>query len=445
MINLQPENTATKTEIHLDEKPYVRIGMFILLVTFVIMLGWASIAPLNSAVIASGRITVASENKVVQHLDGGQVKTILVRDGDIVNHGQVLLSLNDESLHIRLKQIHEQALETEANLMRLAAERDKQAELKIPDSLVQKASSVASRKMLTTQQQLFTSRKQTLDSELDVLTQRSLQVQKQLEGNNKLVKTLKHRLVLLTDRQKALKELVSKGVVSGQEVRENENNIASLRGEIYTQTGEISRLKESLSEIKHSSILREREFHQQVMTQLRDLQAQQIDLLAEEKDILEQLRRIDIRAPIAGKIKGFNVVTEGAVISAAQTIMEIVPLEKEFKIDAKVSPMDIDSLYSGLNAEVRVAAFEGSQNFDSLHASLMDVSTDVYQSEQSDEAYYKATLVMDETSLATLNEEKRQLVSGMPVDVVIKTGERTLASYLMQPFSDMLARAFNET
>jgi len=445
MIKLEPENTANKTEIHLDEKPYVRIGMFVLLVTFVIMLGWASIAPLNSAVIASGRITVASENKVVQHLDGGQVKTILVRDGDIVEQGQVLLSLNDESLHIRLKQIHEQALETQANLYRLAAERDKQTELTMPDSLTQKVSSAASRKILETQQQLFASRKQTLGSELDVLTQRSLQLQKQLEGSNKLVKTLKHRLVLLTDRQKALKELVTKGVVSKQEVRDNENNIVSLQGEIYTQKGEISRLKESLSEIKHSRILREREFQQEVITQLRDLQSQQIDLQAQEKDILEQLRRIDIRAPIAGKIKGLNVVTEGAVISAAQAIMEIVPLDKEFKIDAKVSPMDIDSLYTGLNAEVRVAAFEGSQNFDSLHANLMDVSTDVYQSDQSDEAYYKATLMMNETSLETLNEEKRQLVSGMPVDVIIKTGERTLASYLMQPFSEMLARAFNES
>ena len=445
MINLQPEHKVTKTDLHLDEKPYARIGMFILFVTFVIMLGWASIAPLNSAVIASGRITVASENKVVQHLDGGQVKTIHVRDGDIVERDQVLLSLNDESLHIRLKQIHEQVLETEANLFRLAAERDNKPELTMPESLVNKAESPASQKMLLTQQQLFQSRKQTLNSELDVLSQRSLQVKKQLEGSNKLVHTLKRRLVLLRDKHKALKELVAKGVISEQEVRDAENNIVSLQGEIYTQKGEISRLTESLAEIRHSSILREREFQEEVITQLRDLQAQQIDLLAEEKDILEQFKRIDIRSPIAGKIKGFNVVTEGAVISAAQAIMEIVPLDKEFKIDARVSPMDIDSLYSGLNAEVRVAAFEGSQNFDSLHASLMDVSTDVYQSEQSEESYYKATLVMNENSLDTLNEEKRQLVSGMPVEVVIKTGERTLASYLVQPFSDMLVRAFNET
>ena len=182
-----------------------------------------------------------------------------------------------------------------------------------------------------------------------------------------------------------------------------------------------------------------------LITQLRDLQAQQINLQAEEKDILEQFKRIDIRAPIAGTIKGLKVVTEGAVISSAQAIMEIVPLEKEFKIQAKVSPIDIDSLYAGLNAEVRVAAFEGSQNFRSLHANLIDVSTDVYQSEQSEEAYYKATLRMNESSLSTLNEEKRQLVSGMPVDVVIKTGERTLASFLIQPFSNMLVRAFNET
>lgn len=441
----QPEFTTEQSKIHLDVGPYTKIGMGILFFTFVIMLGWASLAPLNSAVIASGRITVASENKVVQHLDGGQVKSIHVRDGDIVERGQVLLSLNDESLHIRLKQMHEQIMETEANLIRLSAERDKHAELKFPHSLTQKADSEVARKILLTQQQLFKSRKQTLDSERNVLSQRKLQVKKQLEGSTKLVKTLKRRLLLVKDENKAIKKLLSNKAVSEQDVRNSENNIASLQGEIYTQTGEISRLKESLAEIEHSRILREREFHQEVITQLRDLQAQQINLQAEEKDIVEQFKRIDIRAPIAGKIKGFNVVTEGAVISSAQAIMEIVPLEKEFKIQAKVSPIDIDSLYAGLNAEVRVAAFEGSQNFRSLHANLIDVSTDVYQSEQSEESYYKATLVMNETSLATLSDEKRQLVSGMPVDVVIKTGERTLASYLVQPLTDMLVRAFNET
>ena len=445
MNNHHSDNEQSRTANHLDELPYVRLGMGILFFTFAILLGWAALSPLNSAVIANGRITVASDNNVIQHLDGGLVKTISVRDGDIVKRGQILLALDDESLHIRLKQIHEQLMETEANLLRLSAERDNMAELNFPESLIKDVDSEATRKILLTQKHLFKSRRETLDSESSVLQQRRLQIQKQLEGSKKMLRTLNSRLALLNDDHKAIKKLQSKKLVSERDVRNSQNNISTLQGDIYTENGEISRLQESLAEIEHSDILRKREFQQEVITQLRDLQAQKIDLQAEKNGVLERFKRIDIRAPIAGKVKGFNVVTEGAVISSGQAIMEIVPLEKEFKIHAKVSPMDIDSLYAGLNAEVRVTAFEGAQNFRSLHANLVDVSTDVYQPEQSEEAYYKAILVMDEGSLGVLSDENRKLVSGMPVDVIIKTGERTLASYLMEPLSDMMVRAFNES
>ncbi|MEJ1396031.1 MAG: HlyD family efflux transporter periplasmic adaptor subunit, partial [Candidatus Sedimenticola sp. (ex Thyasira tokunagai)] len=149
-------------------------------------------------------------------------------------------------------------------------------------------------------------------------------------------------------------------------------------------------------------------------------------------------------APVSGKVKGFKVVTIGAVISAGQSIMEIVPVEQDFKINARISIMDIDSLYPGLNAEVRFPVFDGSQRFPSLFADLVDVSTDAYQDEGGEEAYYKASLIIDAVSLERLADEELRLVSGMPVDVIIKTGERTLVDYLLRPLSDMLARAFNE-
>jgi epimerase transport system membrane fusion protein len=190
--------------------------------------------------------------------------------------------------------------------------------------------------------------------------------------------------------------------------------------------------------------LLKRDFVKEVIANRRELEASWTELQAQQRALVDKLSRIDIRAPVGGKVKGFNVVTTGAVISAGAPIMEIVPHESLFTIHARVSPMDIDALYPGLKAEVRIPVFDSARNFPSLYSELQDVSTDVYVEEQSDEAYYKATLTLDEETMAILQQQNLQLISGMPVEVVIKTGERTLFNYLVKPLQDMVVRAFNE-
>ncbi|MET0083570.1 MAG: HlyD family type I secretion periplasmic adaptor subunit [Sedimenticola sp.] len=427
-----------------DERPYVRVGLLTLLVTFGMLMGWAVLAPINSAVVANGRVVVASENKIVQHLDGGLVKTIAVRDGDQVVEGDLLLRLDDEALRIRLEQVQEQLLEARANLERLAAERDDRMQLEFSGDLRDESRSELAEEIIHTQQQLFRSRRSALESELNVLTQRRLQTEKQLEGGDKLLTSLRQRLQLLRDEHKVLQKMARKKLVAQTRVREVEGDRVAIEGEIATQISEMARLRDALAEIAYSATLRDQEYRKEVMRQLRELQSKRIDLLAEQREIEDRLSRVEIRAPVSGKVKGFTVVTLGAVIDAGQSIMEIVPRERAFKIHARISPLDIDAIYPGLDAEVRFPVFDGSQQFPSLFADLQDVSSDVYQDNGSDEVYYKASLVMNDESLGTLESEQLNLVSGMPVDVLIKTGERTLAQYLVKPFSDMFARAFNE-
>ncbi len=436
--------TVTDNDIDVDRQPYVRLGLLTLFFTFVVLLGWAAIAPLSSAVVASGRIIVASENKTVQHLDGGLVKAISVRDGGWVEAGQLLMTLDDELLRIRLNQTQAQLLDTRANLERLLAERDNRSELSFSGDLLELKTTALGNEIFTTQQQLFSSRRSVLASEKNVLEQRFRQIEKQLDTSENLLKTQRHRLALLYQERKALKGLSKSRVVSEAKVREIEGSVAALQGEIVVQEGEMARLQESLAETRVSATLRDQEYQKEVISQLRDLQSQQINFRAEERDLLDKLTRIEIHAPVSGKVKGFKVVTIGAVISAGQSIMEIVPVEQDFKINARISIMDIDSLYPGLNAEVRFPVFDGSQRFPSLFADLVDVSTDAYQDEGSEDGYYKASLIIDTVSLESLANEELRLVSGMPVDVIIKTGERTLVDYLLRPLSDMLARAFNE-
>jgi len=431
-------------ESHLDERPYARIGFIALTVTFVGLLGWAALAPLHSAVVAGGRVFTASDNKVVQHLDGGLVSHIAVRDGDLVATGQLLLSLDERPLRIRLDQVQEQLLEVQANLERLAAEREGSGALRFSQALQQLSDEHGHDDILDTQQRLFASRRAAFTSEQQVLAQRQLQIQKQLEGGASLLDTQRRRLSLIDRQLAALRKGLERQAVSEARVRETESELFELRGEILTQEGEMARLREALAEAEFSASLRQQEYLKDVIGQQRNLQTRRIDLQAQELDLIEQLDRVEVRAPVAGKVKGFQVVTLGAVISAGQGIMEIVPQEHAFKIHARISPIDIDSVHPGLNAEVRFPAFHGMQSVPSVFASVLDVSSDVYIDEASGDAYYKASLVLDGESLALLSSEQRQLVAGMPVDLVIRTGQRTLAEYLVQPLSDMLARAFNE-
>ena len=430
--------------IKIDEHPYRLLGWTIITITFVLMLSWSALAALDSAVVANGRIYVASLNKSVQHLDGGLVKTIAVQDGDLVEAGQLLLSLDRIPLEIKLENINEQLIETQASLERLAVERDALAALTFSDALKARTQRMNAQSILETQRQLFASRRQALRSEQAILRQRLVKTQQEINGTREMMRTLRNRLGLLNQDLTGLRKLVDKNFASKAMLREVQRQRSELQGNMISHEAEVSRLKASLPEIRSQIELLEKEYNKEVISSLRDFQSRRINLLAEQRTLEGRLSRIDIRAPVSGKIKGLDVVTQGAVIKAGITVMEIVPIERDFRIHARISPMDIDALYPGLKAEVRIPVFEGARYFPSLYADLEDISSDVYLEERSAEAYYKASLKVDRDSLAVLEQENLKLVSGMPIEVVIKTGERTLLDYLVKPMREMAVRAFNE-
>ncbi len=437
-------NKSKKSVLELDDKPYRLLGWAVITITFVFLLGWSGIAPLESAVVAGGRIHVASLNKTVQHLDGGLVANIAAQDGDIVEQGQLLLGFDRKPLDIQLSRVTSQLIETAANLERLVAENSGSDELRFSDKLIHRAETAKQNTILATQQRLFHSRRQALASEKTVLEQRLQKAKGEIASNQEIIKTLRHRLNLLDKDLAGLRKLAAKKLASEAKLREVQRQRSEIQGELLSRQAEVSRLEASSQEVLSQITLTERDFQKEVVTNQRELEANLVDLESQYNTLKEKLSRIEVRAPVAGKIKGFNVVTTGAVIKAGESIMEIVPHESSFTIHARVSPMDIDSLYPGLKAEVRIPAFDGSRYFPSLYSDLKDVSADVFAEDRSEEVYYKATLAIDGDSMEILHDQKLQLVSGMPVEVVIKTGERTLLDYLVKPLRDMVARAFNE-
>ncbi len=427
-----------------NDAPYIRAGLITIFVTFVLMLGWSALAPLQSAVVASGRITVASQNKTIQHLDGGLVQEIAVADGDVVVAGQLLIRLDATPLEIQLDNVTEQLLELSANIERLSAERDDKQALVFSDEVEQKANSDNDRSILDTQQALFRARRDAMESERKVLQQRIEQSANQITGLDKQIRALQQRIRLLNEDLSGLEKLAAKSMVSKTKVREAQRKRSELRGDVAALEGEKARLTESIVETRQQILLRKQEYQKEVVTRLRDLQTRIIDLRTAERSARDKISRVEIRAPVSGKIKGFDIVTLGAVIKAGQSIMEIVPLDQTFKILAQVSPVDVDVLYPGLKAEVRLPVFD-DRDFPVIYADLQDVSADTYTGEPGGGSpYYKATLVVGSEGMAVLAKERANLVSGMPVDVYIQTGERTFLNYLTRPFQNMLARALNE-
>jgi len=440
-----PPTSALTTEVGVkkNDAPYIRAGLITIVITFVLFLGWSALAPLQSAVVANGRITVATHNKTIQHLDGGLVKDIAVADGDIVEAGQLLMRLDATPIEIQLDNVSEQLLELGSNRERLAAERDDEPTLVFSDELEQRAGSDADKGILETQKALFQARRDAMESERKVLQHRIEQSVNQIDGLDKQISALQQRIRLLDEDLAGLNKLAARNMVSKTQVREAQRKRSELRGDAAALEGEKARLSENIIETRQQILLRKREYKKEVMTRLRDLQARIIDLRSAERTARDKISRIEIRAPVRGKIKGFDIVTLGAVINAGQSIMEIVPLGQTFKILARVSPVDVDALYPGLQAEVRLPVFD-DRNFPVIYAELQDVSADIYSGESVDSPYYKATLVVGADGMSVLAKKQASLVSGMPVDVYIRTGERTFLDYLTKPFQNMFARALNE-
>lgn len=438
------KDKQNNVELKKSDRPYRIIGLLMLFFTFVVLLGWAVLAPLMSAVVASGQVVVASHNKVVQHLDGGRVKEILVKEGDIVNEGDVLLRLDDEDLRAQFDSVQFQIWESMASQERLKAERDHRKLHFSKELLTEAESSTVLSDILKTQRKLFALGGDTLGKGQEVLIQRRKQAEKQIIGNENVLRSLRKRKSLLLEDISSLKPLVAKQLIPKNNLRDKQRVYNEITGEIASRESEISRLKEAVSEQSQQMGLEKKRYLKESNTELRDLERKNIELVANKRRLKDRLSRVEIKAPVSGKIEKFDVVTIGAVISPGKPLMEIVPQDYKFSIIANVSLADIDVLHVGQEAEVRLSSFDDARYFNVMHAEIEDIAADSTVDEKSGVPYYKTRLTVGDDVIQELKSNKVRLVAGMPVEVVIRTGERTVFDYLVKPLSQMVDRSFNE-
>jgi membrane fusion protein, epimerase transport system len=423
-----------------DDQPIRNIGMVLLASVFSILILWGYFAPLDSAALAPGYVTVKSHRKTVQHLDGGIVSELKAKDGDIVKTGDLLIKLDATEIKAQLDILRSQAITLSAQLARLQAERDQKPGITFPDSLnnLNDPQVAQSRQSET---EVFKARQNAHEGEMGVLKQRIGQLEAKIKGLRSQKESKQQLAASYGEESKDLKELLAQGYADKQRLRDIERNYSLATGEIASLASDIAGTEIQVGETRLEILQLEKKFQEDIAGKLSEAQAKYYDVSQRLLATQDKVARTDIKAPAGGRVLDLSVHNTGSVILAGHPILDIVPQQEELIIDAQVSPIDIDRVHTGLKAEVRFSAFKQAL-VPKVQGKVINLSADRLTDERTGNAYYQAQVELLPKSYSKLRGF--DLVPGMPAEVFINTGERTVFEYLVQPITNAFARAFIE-
>lgn len=416
-----------------------RIGYLIVFVMFGLFGSWAMLAPLDSAALAQGVVTVQTYRKTVQHYEGGIVKELLARDGDMVKANQPLIVLDDTQIRAEMDIVLSQLITAQAAEARLLAERDQHETINF-DNMIE-ANSDRALETRDGEIQVFTARRNSHQGEIEVLKQRVSQLNQQIKGLNELAATKIKLASSYRAEVSELRDLLKDGYVDKQRLLEQERRLDTVQAEAAEHRSEISRIRIQINETELQILQLDKQFNTEVVAKLSEVQAQAFNLKQQLLALEERINRIVIRAPDDGMVIDMKVHTIGGVVGSGTPLLDIVPSTSDLIIEAQVSPMDIDRISLGLLADVRFSVFN-SATTPVIQGELIQISADRLINEQTGMPYYLARVKITDKGLADLGS--RRLVPGMPAEVLINTGERTLFQYLMQPVDNAFARSLIE-
>ena len=434
---LAPAHGDALTEWHSTE-PWVSFGMKVVALLFV-LLGVAAVMPINGAVISSGTVSIEGEYKGVQHLEGGIVSEILVRNGDIVKAGDVLVRLDNTQAHATFTAMSAKVADHAIQEARLIAERDRQDSFALPAGVDGNEPSTAA--TFAAQKLLFETRRAAYLGQLKVLNQRLSQTESELKGAAAQLDARIKERKLNSKELATVMPLFEKGYVNQQRIGPLQREEARLDGEIGNLQSAMQKLKSARMEAEARLSQADKEYSQQAADDLEKVQG----LLAEERETLksasDRSQRTEIRAPVAGVVHALAVNTVGGVIQPGGAVAQIVPIGKELIVSAKYQPRDADNVHIGQTAGVRFMAFD-SHTTPRLEGKVRRVSA-AELTDKDGNPFFKAEIEVPATEVGKLGAEHK-LVPGMPAEVYLELPSRTVLSYFLKPFTDMMARAFRE-
>lgn len=446
--SLQAEYTrAAAPAARADDVPVsyqrrIRAGVIVILTTFVGLGGWAALAPLDGAAIAPGQVVVDSENRVVQHLEGGIVAAIHVRDGHEVKQGDLLLELSGTQARAELDIVESQLYEAMGNEARLLAERVGAESISFADELLN-AANPATESIIKGQQALFASRREALEGKEAIYTQRIDALQQQKRGLANLIRTLDARITSYRQELANWQALFERELADKTRINEMQRELLRLEGERASSQSSLAELEIRIGETRSELLVTRESYAEEVSVQLRETQKTVADLTARRIAVSDVLARTRIIAPATGVVVGLSMHTVGGVIRPGETILSIVPDDQLYAIRARVQTGDIDRVKVGQQADVRLSAFN-QQTHDIVKGELLHISADAFADERTGEQYYEARIGITDEGHRTMSEQGMYLMAGMPADVMIKTGERTALQYLVAPITRLVDRSLRE-
>ncbi len=438
---------ASDLEAPVPSSDYRRVAMLgyaVIIGAFGVCGGWAAMASIDSAVIASGVVSVESKRQVVQHLEGGIVSEIMVKDGQDVKQGQVLFRLDSTTSRANYESVRAQLDTLLATEARLEAERAQASSVTFPPELTTRANEPTVKSALSDQLAQFRDRKASIEGQTDILNSRIRQGQRELEGLARERDSADQQLYFIDDELAGIRALNDKGLVSKPRLAQLQREKARLEGTVGRNMADAAKAETSIGEMRLQIQQLLQKQQEEVAGQIADTRQKIADLREKLSVAQNVLKRIDIRAPRDGVVQNINqkIYTVGAVVRPGDTMLEIVPQNDELIVDAQVPTTDIDRLHNGVTGvEVRFPAFH-SRTTPLILGELRTVSPDRLVNESTHEPYYQAVVAVNSTDLP--EEMKARLRPGMPAEVVFTTGERTVMSYLTRPLTDALLKSFRE-
>jgi HlyD family type I secretion membrane fusion protein len=417
------------------------VGWLVILAFFGGLGGWAWTAPLNGAVVATGIVKVDGNRKSVQHLDGGIVKQLRVKEGDKVQVGDILIDLDDTQARAEFDVLSEQLIVLRATEERLRAEFAGNSALTVPNDLKLRKDNQLVGSIWDNQVRQFASRRTALEGQRNIIKEKIAQLEYQIVGGEAQVKAFKAQLDSVRAEMKSITPLVEQGLISRPRYLQLERAGAGLDGQSADAMANIAKARQAIAEQQQQIAQLDNDRMAEVTKDLRDVQAKLLEVIPRLMNARVVLTRMEIRSPYSGRVVGLNMFSVGGVIQRGEKIMDVVPEKDALVVETQVAVDDISEVRPDMRAEVHLTAYK-QRITPIVHGTVLQISADRFTENRTGIPYYTALLKVDEAELAEM--PNIQLYPGMPATVMIPTTARTAFEYIAGPLIMSFKHAFRQ-
>ncbi|HEX4158475.1 MAG TPA: HlyD family type I secretion periplasmic adaptor subunit [Rhizomicrobium sp.] len=403
--------------------------------------GWAAVAPLQSAIVAPGTVIVETHRKQIQHLEGGIVEDILVQDGQMVKAGQPLIRLDSTQAATALQQIQDEQDELTAQEARLVAERDGNPEIHFPLDLLARGNEPKVAESILGEQSAFGNQKASIKQQTEILNEKKAEDARAIEGFQAQIAADDTQIALIQREADAVGKMVAKGLEPTAKLLDLQRTQADIAGQRGDLVQKIAQQKLDSGEDDIQIINVKSQALEDALKDLRDVQGRRFDLADRIQAARDVLRRTTLAAPVDGRVVDLQVHAKGAVIKAGEPVLEVVPIHDQLEIEARLRPQDADEVHAGMTAKVDLSAYK-ARRLPMLTGTVTYVSPDTLEDPHTGQPYFLVHVLVDRSILK--DYPAARFIPGMPVQIEIQTGAHTALNYFLEPIRDVMHNGMRE-